>query len=125
MVSRHRQERQPRYVVNPLSGLKISIPKSHLRHHLLATIGYGGFGIFCSHRESKLIKMSEIDIQMSIGGHQVKARGQVQYFKFLPQMKPDVYYVGVKLDADIESRKEWRTLVDAALHKGYLAKPVV
>jgi hypothetical protein len=111
--------------VNPLSGLKISIPQSHLRHHLLATIGYGGFGIYCSHRESKLIKLNQIEATMNVAGHQVKVRGQVQYFKFLPQMKPDVYYVGVKLDGDVDERKEWRTVVEAALQRGFLAKPLV
>jgi len=119
------KSRQPRYLVNPLSGMRISIPQSHLRHHALATLGYGGFGIYCSHRESKLLKLGEIDVVMAVGSSRVSVRGKVQYFKCLPQMRPDLYYVGIKLETDADKRKDWRGLVDTALHKGYLAKPLV
>lgn len=108
-----------------MSGMKITIPQSHLRHHALASIGYGGFGIYCSHKESKLLRLHEIDIVMTVGGSKVETRGQVQYFKCLPQARPDVYYVGIKLEPDVDKRKDWRGLVDIALHKGYLAKPLV
>ncbi len=115
-----RAVRQPRFIVNSASKLKVTIPQSFGKHHPVATIGYGGFGIYCSHKEAKLLKANEIDIQVAIEGKNLKARGTIQYFKMAPANKSDlIYYVGIRIAYDIDQRQIWRDLVDIAREKGW------
>lgn len=124
MSTNRKLSRKPRYLVNPLSGMKVKISQSHGRNHALATIGDGGFGIYCSHKESRLIRLNTIDIEMAVGDCQIKAQGKIQYFKCLPEIRPDLYFVGIALQANHDTSVEWKKLVEEARYKGYLAKPI-
>lgn len=116
------RQRQPRYLVEPGANLMVSAPQGLLRNHPISTIGYGGFGIYCTHKESKLIKMSEVEFTTVVSGEKFSVRGKVQYFKCVPQLKPYAYYVGFQIEPEPSKQRLWRQLVDEASEKGLLRK---
>jgi hypothetical protein len=112
--------RQKRFLVQPNSLLRVSSEKGIVWQHLVATVSEQGFGLYCTHRESKLISLKSLHFSARIGSLEFKASAKIHYFKCLPQMSPPAYFVGCQWNVSETELNAWATILEELHQKGDL-----